>query len=239
MRTPILFFTTRLCWIGLCVAICLPLAARADAVEDFFRATEFNDADAVGALLQQGVNPNAGERYHGYTALMVALFEGSMKVFRVLVDAPGIDLEARANNGNNALMIAAIKGNQSAFDVLLQKGAAINRPGWTALHYAATSGSDAIVRTLLDRGADIDARSPNRTTPLMMAIYGGHFSTAELLLDRGADITLKNALGMDAAEFARQGDRRDMIALVADRQAQAATLQAESGYGFGFSFGQE
>jgi hypothetical protein len=201
-------------------------AAQADATEDFFRAVEFDNVNGVRHLLRSGMNPNVTEKYRGNTGLIVALFEGSMNVFDVLVDAPNIDVNARANNGNSALMIAAYKGNQTAVQVLLKKGAAINQPGWTPLHYAAAGGKDDIVRLLLDKGAEIDARSPNHTTPLMIAAYEGHYSTAKLLLDRGADVTLTNVSGLTTIDYAKHFDRRDIIELLASSLKTAETQHA-------------
>ncbi len=202
-----------------------PSVARADAVEDFFKAIVMDQADEVRRHLQQGMNPNATEKYRGNTGLIVALLEGSMKAFDVLVNAPGINLEATAQNGNNALMIAAYKGNQAALDVLISKGGSINRPDWTALHYAAAGGNDRGVRILLEKGAEIDARSPNLTTPLMVAAYEGFDSTVRLLLDRGADVTLKNEVGSNAADYAKRLNRQDIIDMVNDHLKNAPRQQ--------------
>jgi ankyrin repeat protein len=107
-------------------------------------------------------------------------------------------------------MIASYKGNKAAVAALLARKVEVNRPGWTALHYAAASGSNDIVHMLLDKGAALDARSPNNTTPIMMAANGGHILTVKLLLDQGADATLKNDLGMTAVDFARNVERADI-----------------------------
>ena len=184
--------------------------------------------DEVRQHLQQGMNPNATEKYRGNTGLIVALLEGSMKAFEVLVNAPGINLEATAQNGNNALMIAAYKGNQAALDVLINKGGSINRPDWTALHYAAAGGNDRIVQVLLEKGAEIDARSPNLTTPLMIAAHEGFDSTVRLLLDRGADVTLTNEVGSNAADYAKRLNRQDIIEMVNDHLKKAGKPQDES-----------
>jgi uncharacterized protein len=202
---------------------CLLLAAApcvvfADSLSDFFRAVKNDDSTTVSGLLQRGLSPNLVEENRGETGLIVALREDSTKVFNVLVNAPSVDLEVRAKNGDNALMIAAYKGNVAAVKALIAKEAEVNKPGWTALHYAATVGNDEIVKILLDESAYIDAESPNSTTPLMMAARGGHVSTVKLLLDEGADATLKNNIGMTALDFARESDMRtvfdDMTALL-------------------------
>ena len=104
-------------------------------------------------------------------------------------------------------MMAALRGNLDWIARLLERGAALNRPGWTPLHYAATGPSTAAVRMLLDRGALIDAASPNRSTPLMMAARYGPEESAELLLARRASRELRNDKGMTAADFARSAGR--------------------------------
>jgi ankyrin repeat protein len=59
------------------------------------------------------------------------------------------------------------------------------------------------VRLLLDHDAYIDAESPNKTTPLMMAARGGFRDIVEYLLAQDADLRLKNELGLTAVDFAR------------------------------------
>ncbi|MNC96496.1 Ankyrin repeats (3 copies) [compost metagenome] len=67
-----------------------------------------------------------------------------------------------------------------------------------------------MVELLLARGAPIDARSPNGTTPLMMAARYGAIDAADLLARRGADRTLRNDRGLNAADFAAGAGRDDL-----------------------------
>lgn len=185
-------------------------ASYAGAYDDFFRAVKIDDAKTVKSLLERGFDPNAIEPVRGDTGMILALRENAMKVFETLLNADGINLEARASNGDNALMIACYQGNQPAVETLLARGAEVNKPGWTPLHYAAAIGNNEIVRILLDKAAYIDAESPNKTTPLMMAARGGHIMTVKLLHDEGADATLKNELGMTAIDFAEKHNHKDI-----------------------------
>jgi ankyrin repeat protein len=59
--------------------------------------------------------------------------------------------------------------------------------GLTPLLYAVRQGHREAVGVLLDRGADIDQVSGDKTSPLMMAVINGRFDLAMYLLDRGAD----------------------------------------------------
>jgi len=118
-----------------------------------------------------------------------------------------IDVNALNQADESALMLAALRSDLTSSQRLIERGAMVNRSGWSALHYAA-SGSDArIVALLLDRGADIDAGSPNRSTPLMMAARYGSEACVSLLLARGADARRRNELDLGAADFARLAGR--------------------------------
>lgn len=59
--------------------------------------------------------------------------------------------------------------------------------GMTALLYAAREGNREAAAALLDGGADIDQRSADGTSPLLMTALNGHFDLALELIARGAD----------------------------------------------------
>jgi ankyrin repeat protein len=209
-------------------AVALSLAglqpALAGAFEDYVHAVKMDDVDTVRSLLRRGFDPNTIEPERGDSGLILALRENASRVFSLLLLQPAIDVEARARNGDTALMIAAYKSNKDAVVALLNKGAEPNRPGWTALHYAASAGSNEVVQILLDAAAYIDAESPNKTTPIMMAARGGHILTVKLLLDEGADASLKNDAGMTAIDFARKGEFNDIVEGLTYRLRKAGKL---------------
>ena len=91
-------------------------------------------------------------------------------------------------------------------------------PGWSALHYAATAPDELTLQKLLERGAAVDARSPNGTTPLMMAAQYGPEDAVLALLKQGADARLRNDLDLGAADFARRVGRESL----AEKLAAAA-----------------
>jgi ankyrin repeat protein len=213
-------------WI-LCVivaTILMPSVTRAGAYDDFFRAVKVDNVSAIRSLLQRGLDPNLVEAERGDTGLILALRENSFAVFDLLLNAHDIDLEAKSRNGDTALMIAAYKGKKREIKALLEKGAEPNKPGWTALHYAAAIGNNEIVQLLLDKSAYIDAESPNMTTPIMMAARSGHILTVKLLLDEGADATLKNEQGMSAIDFASKFGFDDIVEGLAFRLKRAGKL---------------
>ena len=122
-------------------------------------------------------------------------------------------------------MMAALRGHLEAVRALIARDADVNKPGWAPLHYAATGAQPQqaiIIALLLENHAFIDAASPNGTTPLMMAVHYGTRESVQLLLQEGADPSLKNQLGLSAADFALRASRKDMADLIAQaiRQRQ-------------------
>ncbi len=69
-----------------------------------------------------------------------------------------------------------------------------------------------MVRYLLAEGAQIDAKAPNGTTALMMAVREGKFGTAVLLIERGANVQIANADGATALSWAQQIDDKELVA---------------------------
>ena len=91
---------------------------------------------------------------------------------------------------------AAETGNSAQLQALLQKGTPVDQKGGpmdeTALMIAARHGNLGIVRTLIDAGADINAKSKYGDTALTAATYFCHPPITEFLLDHGADVNVQN-----------------------------------------------
>ena len=206
---------SRFCCIALLAWVGAASAATPAQLTSFFRSVQLDDAGTVSKLLASDtVSPNAVDPISGETGLILALREGASRVAEVLLAHPAIKLEQNAPNGNTALMMAAFKHNIPAVKALLAKGAIVNRPGWTALHFSAASGDEEITRILLEHHAYIDAEAPAKFTPLMIAAREGHESTVRLLLEEGADATLKNTESLTAAQIAARADKPRIAAAI-------------------------
>lgn len=192
-------------------AICFSASAASPEVE-FFRAVNVDDDRTVRSLLAAGLDPNITNP-QGQPGLVLAMKDESPKVAAVLLQHPAIQVDATTSANETALMMAALRGRLDWVQRLAAKGAALSRPGWAPLHYAC-SGPDGleVARYLLDQGVPIDTRSPNGTTPLMMAAGYGSHSTAELLVQRGASLQLRNDRNLTPADFARQVGRDKLAA---------------------------
>lgn len=186
----------------LCAAL-LPVA-RAELPDPvrFSIALELGDLKQATAWLDAGLDPNFEGHLIG-TGLMIGAWEGNIPLME-LFHQRGADLDRANRFGETALMLAAWKNRSQAVRWLLERGARPNRAErqWTALHYASFAGHAGLVDTLLAAGADINARSTNGSTVVMMAAREGHADLAKRLLEAGANPALKNDYGEDAVAWA-------------------------------------
>lgn len=178
--------------------------------------------DLIQAILARGANPNApltqnlpgrsGMDYgdvaldEGTTPFMRAARSGDTATMQLLLQA-GADPKTNTKDGNNALLFAAGIGYRdkqtqgtdeealAALKICIAQGLDMNQPnakGETALHGAASRGSDVLVKYLVEHGARLDAKSKRGFTPLDIAMgkdsFGlpvPHDSTVALLRKLG------------------------------------------------------
>jgi ankyrin repeat protein len=183
------------------VGACLTVVVWAGSYEDFFSAILHDRPDTIQELLDRGFDPNTVNN-KGIPALILAAQTKSWKSTTVIARAKQTKLNVTNQNDENALMLAAINNEFDVAQLLVQKGADVNKQGWTPLHYASSKGHIQMMRLLMENDAYLDAESPNGTTPLMMAAHYGTPSAVKLLLEEGADPRIKNKLGINAMEFA-------------------------------------
>jgi ankyrin repeat protein len=184
-------------------------AAHAGSYDDFFRALVGDDASTVVSLLRRGFDPNTVDE-KGELALNRALRLESFKVAEALLASPALQVDAVNGANETPLMLAAIQGNVDWTRKLLARGAALQRPGWSPVLYAASAPNAQVLALLLDRGAPLEARAPNGSTPLMMASGYGSEESVKLLLAHGADVQVRNAQELSAADFARRAGRESL-----------------------------
>lgn len=141
-----------------------------------------NNADLGLVLLEAGANPNDSESLYHST-------EHSDLACVKLLLRYGAESN-RANALKHILDREDIKGVQ----LLLDAGAdpnGTNEGGDTALHWAVWRGRSAeIITSLLDRGADVNAKRKDDRTPYALAVLSGQKDIAALLKSRGANTDL-------------------------------------------------
>jgi hypothetical protein len=179
-------------------------------------ALEMSDLAQVRAWLDAGMHPDFLADRVG-TGLMFAAWHGNLPMMELLVSR-GADVNKANELGESALMHASWRGQMEAVRWLLARGARVSSPPlrWSALHYAVFAGHWEVANQLLLSGADINARSTNGSSVLMMAVYEGHEPIVRRLLARGADPAIKNDRGDGALEWAFKFQRLGIARLLAD-----------------------
>ncbi|HEX2590652.1 MAG TPA: ankyrin repeat domain-containing protein [Rhizomicrobium sp.] len=159
-----------------------------------FALADADDAEAlIAALPDKAVRNENGE-----SLFLYAVFRGRTKCVEALKKRGGLNLHEAALAGDVGRVATLLGEAPWAVDLL-------SPDGWTALHLAAFFGNDAVVVTLLERGAD--ARVMGRAFEQNMALHAG---AAGGRIGREAYAKLIAATGVDARQ--KQGYTALMIA---------------------------
>lgn len=89
----------------------------------------------------------------------------------------------------------------------------------TPLHEAAALNRAEIMKLLIERGADVDARDENGATPLHLAATRRSIDAIDILLDAGASIDPTNIAGSTPLKNAKEGYSSRTCRLLIERGA--------------------
>ena len=99
----------------------------------------------------------------------------------------------------------------------LEKGATVacecNR-GWNTLHCAAQGGDTDIISLIHTHLPNIESKTGEGHTPLMVAALAGKLHGVKWFLEKGATVTSVKSNGWNILHFAAQGSDPDTIDLV-------------------------
>ena len=213
------------------------------------RATEAGDVSALEKALAAGADPNARGR-RGWTPLMHAADKGYKLLVPPLL-AAGAKPDLRAADGATALFIAALHGRSEIIELLTKADAdpSIKGPkgrtaeglmtarvartkygGAKGLHKALRANErPAVIRALLDLGADMNFRDKDGNRPLHVAVEKSNPELAKLLLDHGADVNAKGKYSYTPLYRAVQNNNFELAKLLLDRGANV-NLKVKNGY---------
>lgn len=153
-------------------------------VDDIIAVARAGDAGKVTALLDGDPSLANVANEAGETPLILAIYAGAREVVSLLLArGAAANLFESAAMGDTPTILAMLTANPTLVN-------SYSYDGWTALHLAAHLGQTAAAQALVERGADVGARSRNPldNQPLHAAVAGGdHAELVSLLLTYGAD----------------------------------------------------
>ncbi|WP_420150824.1 ankyrin repeat domain-containing protein [Spirosoma sp.] len=138
----------------------------------------------------------------------------------LLEHGANVDGYELVKNQDTPLLAAASLYAENVGILYANRGATINHPGCyggTALHWAAWTGQDKLVKRLIEAGADIHRRCTTfEGTPLLWAVHGSkqggpensrnQIACVQLLLAAGADKNTPNKEGTPPIDFLDKED---------------------------------
>ncbi len=138
-------------------------------------ASRTSGLDAVRLLIEHGANVNVVEQWQGETPLMYAAANDRSEVAAALI-AAGANVNARTRKDD-------LPERKPAVRYFVEIPAA----GLTPVMFAARAGAVSALRVLIKAGADINAKTPEGFSSVVIALDNLHFDAAKVLVEAGAN----------------------------------------------------
>jgi ankyrin repeat protein len=181
-------------------------------ISELLMAVYQGKRDVVAELLASGIQLNIFE----------AAATGQTDQLRALIQKDPSLVNTHSPDGFTPLGLAAFFGHAETVDALLAAGAQVNTASresmkLTPLASALAVQRNDIARTLIEHGADVNAKGDNDVTPLHTAAARGNLESAKLLLDHGADAKAPTRDGKTPAAYAEERNHPEMVEFLKGR----------------------
>lgn len=138
-----------------------------------------------------GLSESWVEATGGKTLLMEVCEAGNLRAARYLIEKRGEDV--RVETGYSKLEISVF-GNTRPKEGKL-----------SPIFFAAKSGNPELIKYLVSKGANVNARSNFHTTPLMHAISAGHIDAVKMLISLRANVNAQMNSNLNSIDLREIG----------------------------------
>ena len=157
----------------------------------------------------------------------------------------GADVNKRNQDGNTCIMVACWNGHLGTFSLLRTAGANVDvkdNQGFSMIHCATAANNLTLLHELLPTAntAEVNAKTSEGITALMLACEKNHPDVVLLLLQKGAFADEKSDKGLTAAHFCALSndiaslhhliDYKADLTIATDRGSTALMLACAKGY---------
>lgn len=172
--------------------------------ENLLKGIGRGDIHLVLKALRKGANVNAADS-SGESALGKAARIGYLDIVKILLGGRTVN----------------IMGTGRTINIEARDG--LVRNDKTPLHIAVFHGHVKIVETLLEHGANVNARDFYGNTPLLWAALKGNTEIARILLNYRADVNLRSQSGCSALTWAQNHATHDVARLILNHPSLATS----------------
>jgi ankyrin repeat protein len=173
-----------------------------------------DDIAKIKALSDNGFDINNKKTY--FQALDWASKEGKVPIVRLLLER-GTDVNAHNEHGETTLCYACKNGFEDIAGRLLDQGADIKVRGrYRAIILNYAIEHEAVLRLLLDRGADTEPPGNDKTPPLVDAADRNYPAAVRILLQRGANMEGMTPTKEKALHLASRSGNLEIVRLLLD-----------------------
>jgi ankyrin repeat protein len=195
-------------------------------LKTFHESVKAGDMAGVRMALAEDPSLLNEKNQAGQTAILLSKYYGRPEITAHLLSLNAeLDVFTAAAVGDAEILLREVDRNPALL-------ASHSSDGWTPLHLASFFGHRELALQLIERGAEVDARSTNamKNTPLHAAAAGRKLELVKLLLDEKADVKARQEGGWTALHAAAQNGDRDIVEMLvahgADLQARADNNQS-------------
>jgi ankyrin repeat protein len=195
------------------------------------------NSETVRLLMEKGANVD------GEALVSAATYDP--ETAKMLV-GKGVDVNSTNPKGHTALQFAAAARNTDLVNLLLAKGAAVDKAGsfsnkvrhgeialknLTPLMVAVPDGSPSVVKALLASGANVNLRDVRGMTALMLAVAcdDAQAEIVRMLIANGADINVRSEAGETTLDWARKFGNPAILRILEASGAKGSAVEDHSG----------
>ncbi|XP_024920645.1 histone-lysine N-methyltransferase EHMT2 isoform X1 [Cynoglossus semilaevis] len=182
-------------------------------------------------LIQAGAQVDAQDK-ELRTPLLEAIINNHVEVTRYLIQH-GASVYHVEDDGYTGLHHAAKLGNLDVVNMLLETGQvdvnAQDNGGWTPIIWAAEHKHVRVIKSLLNRGADVTIKDKpqEQNVCLHWAAYAGNVEIAELVLNSGCSLASVNMHGDTPLHIAAREGYLECVTLFLSRGADIDIMNRE------------
>jgi len=131
---------------------------------------------------------------YGWTALHLASYFGNSELVKLLLEK-GSSTRIRDKLGLLPIDLAGSEGHSDVVQLLVEATFSSESEREESLLKAANDGNLELVEAHINLGVSIECKDYRGRTPLLLAVWGNHYTTTVFLLDHGANVHVEDEYG--------------------------------------------